>query len=138
MGIQSHNSNSSSGSSGHGNNLVVNHLASTPAGTDVLDKAVVVGERAAAAAAAASFQRANCATLADRLKRLQPLLDEVRESRMPGLESVEGALAKAQELLERCGPQASLVFMVSLGLGFGGCGLGVRSRERERGCALAV
>lgn len=78
---------------------------------DVLDKAVVVGERPA------SFQRANCATLVERLKRLQPLLDEVRDSRTlvsePGFESVEGAVVKAHELLERCGPHASRVYMVS-------------------------
>lgn len=107
MGIHSHINNGSS--HGSSNIVVANHLLGS-GDTDVLDKAVVVGERAA-------FQRANCATLVERLRRLQPLLDEVRDSRTlvsePGFESVEGAVVKARELVERCGPHASRLYMVS-------------------------
>lgn len=59
------------------------------------------------------FQRANCATLSERLKRLQPLLDEVRDSRALGFESVESAVLKAEQLLDRFGPNASRIYMVS-------------------------
>lgn len=59
------------------------------------------------------FQRVNCATLSERLKRLQPLLDEVRDSRALGFESVESAVLKAKQLLDRFGPNASRIYMVS-------------------------
>ncbi|KAG0596928.1 hypothetical protein M758_UG296500 [Ceratodon purpureus] len=66
------------------------------------------GERGAVA-------RANCATLADRLKRLQPLLEEVRDCKVlvAGAEFkvVEGAVVKARELLERCGARGSKVYV---------------------------
>jgi hypothetical protein len=94
--------------SSHDNLVVVSHHHSALA--DVIDQAVAVGERAA-------FQRSNCATLVERLRRLQPLLDEVRDSKMlvSGAEfaMVEGAAGKAKQLLERCGPHGSKVYMVS-------------------------
>ncbi|KAG0574089.1 hypothetical protein KC19_VG233000 [Ceratodon purpureus] len=66
------------------------------------------GERVAGA-------RANCATLADRLKRLQPLLEEVRDCKalVAGAEfqAVEGVVVKARELLERCGSRGSKVYL---------------------------
>lgn len=89
----------------HGN-LVVNQHHSALA--DVIDKAVVVGERAA-------FQRSNCVTLVERLRRLRPLVDEVLDSKTPVVgfrfDNVEDAVVKAKELLERCGPDGSRVYM---------------------------
>lgn len=107
MGIPSSNSHDGSSTIVVGNHLPCDTSSAPPDDEVQGDKAVE----------GAAFQRANCATLAERLKRLQPLLDEVRESRTlvsePGFESVEGAVGKAKELLERCSPHVSRVYMVS-------------------------
>ena len=107
---------------GSHDNLVVLPPHRAPA--DVIAAAVAVGERA-------HFQRSNCVTLVERLKRLQPLLDEVRDSKMlvsgAKFEPVADAVVAATQLLERCGPHGSKVYMVGFffflfSCGFGGLG----------------
>lgn len=114
----------------HGN-LVVNQHHSALA--DVIDKAVVVGERAA-------FQRSNCVTLVERLRRLRPLVDEVLDSKTPVVgfrfDNVEDAVVKAKELLERCGPDGSRVYMVSYRLF--GLGLWVWPCDQRVECCMAI
>lgn len=90
--------------------------------TEVIDKAVVVGERA-------TLQRTNCNTLLEPIRHLKPLLDEVRDwsvSPVAGggggggpatFDGLELAVTKAKELLDKCGASGSKVYTVSVHTG---------------------
>ena len=90
--------------------------------TEVIDKAVVVGERA-------TLQRTNCNTLLEPIRHLKPLLDEVHDwsvSPVAGggggggpatFDGLELAVTKAKELLDKCGASGSKVYTVSVHTG---------------------
>lgn len=88
--------------------------------TEVIDKAVVVGERA-------TLQRTNCNTLLEPIRHLKPLLNEVRDwsaSPVAGggggpatFDGLELAVTKAKELLDKCGASGSKVYTVSVHTG---------------------
>ncbi|KAG6552763.1 hypothetical protein Mapa_005711 [Marchantia paleacea] len=67
----------------------------------------------------AKSQKINCQNLASRIKLLKPLLDEVRDTKIPlnnpaivSLEALEGAILKAKALFEKCGGKSSKLYMV--------------------------
>ncbi|KAL3688412.1 hypothetical protein R1sor_014721 [Riccia sorocarpa] len=67
----------------------------------------------------AKSQKINCQNLASRIKLLKPLLDEVRDTKVPlnnsavvSLETLEGAILKAKALFEKCGGKSSKLYMV--------------------------
>ncbi|KAL2630496.1 hypothetical protein R1flu_015182 [Riccia fluitans] len=67
----------------------------------------------------AKSQKINCQNLASRIKLLKPLLDEVRDTKIPlnnsavvSLETLEGAILKAKGLFEKCGGKSSKLYMV--------------------------
>eukprot|EP01018_Ginkgo_biloba_P006660 Gb_37110 [translate_table: standard] len=66
----------------------------------------------------ARYNRANCHILVDLLKLLKPMHDDIGKSNtvstgpvVRALETLDAALNKAKELVERCGPKSSRIYM---------------------------
>ena len=67
----------------------------------------------------ARHNRSNCNNLVGQLKFLKPLFDDIEKSNITmiapvlrELEALDSTLNKANELVERCGPKGSNIYMV--------------------------